>query len=259
MTETSEQAPAAAKIRPGLMVPSLGQYLRAEREARGLSRERVTAVATMSAAHLAAIEKEIRVPGRQILQLLADRYDLDDAARSHLEALHAPALDFVPQQLREQVAATPALAERLADLDTVGLIAAYLDPAWNVLAANNTFRRTFPGLAEAPVGAQWFFGPVARQVLVDWDHETALLVRFLKADLARYRVAPATWRLLRQLERDDDFYRLWSADTAVAVGRDTGDLMRMRELTTGTMFSVGIQTGRWDTSISIRHFLGIRK
>ena len=247
------------KGRAGLRVPSLGEYLRAEREARGLSRARVTDRAPMSAAYLYSIETEVRTPGPEILALLADRYEFDDAQRAYVHALHAPPLQFDPQRIQTSFDDAPALQRRLADLEAVGLIAAYFDLSWNVLGANNCFRATFPGLADAPVGAQWFFESTAREVFADWEHEAALLVGLLKSDLARYRSCTATWRLLRHLERDDDFYRLWTTDRQIAVGRYTDDLMLVRDLDTGTTSSVGIQTGRIDTDLTIRHFLGIRK
>ncbi|MBO0878796.1 MAG: helix-turn-helix domain-containing protein [Mycobacterium sp.] len=259
MNNPAEYDSSESAGRAGLSVPSLGRYLWAERVARGLSRAKAIKGAPMSAAYLNAIETEIRVPGPEIVQLLADIYEFDEAQRTYVKALHAPPLDFDPTSTRSAFDDNPALRHRLQDLDDVGLIAAYFDVAWNVLGANNCFRRTFPGLADAPVGAQWFFEPTAREVLTDWEHEAALLVKLLKTDLARYRSCMATWRLLRHLERDDDFYRLWTGDTRIATGRRADDHMSVRDLGTGTISSIGIQTGRLDSDITVRHFLGIRK
>ncbi|MCC3317974.1 MULTISPECIES: helix-turn-helix domain-containing protein [Nocardia] len=259
MNSVTKDGRRAGAVRAGLSVPSLGGYLRAEREARGLSREGATNGAPMSAAYLYSIESEVRMPGPEIVGLLADLYEFDDAQRAYVQALHAPPLEFDPERIQATFDQTPALQHRLDDLDSVGLIAAYVDLSWNVLGANNCFRSTYPGLADAPVGAQWFFDPIARQVLADWEHEAMVLVRFLKADLARYRSCTATWRLLRYLERDDDFYRLWTTDTQIAAGRRVDDPMLVRDLATGTTSSIEVQTGRIDTDITIRHFLGIRK
>ena len=254
-------APGAprAGIRPGLRLSSLGLYLRWLRESRGVSQEKAARNVPMSTVHLGAIENGKRVPSRHTLNSLMDGYQTDAAQRRHAHELLAPPTPLVPtRELRTRISSTPGLVDRLHDLEAVGLIAAYLDPTWGVLEANTGFRRAFPGLADAN-WVQWFFGPVARHIFTDWEHEASLLVRLLKADLAPYRSALTVRGLLKELERDDDFYRLWSTENTPAYGRDDSDVMHLRERDSGTPFSLSVQTSRLDTHSYVRHFLGIRK
>ncbi|WP_419198109.1 hypothetical protein [Nocardia vinacea] len=62
-----------------------------------------------------------------------------------------------------------------------------MDPMWNVLACNQSFRSVLPGLHETESIPRWLFSSIAQTVLVEWHHEAAHSVATTKAVLGRYR------------------------------------------------------------------------
>lgn len=250
--------PSPRRSRTTLPPLELGPYLRLLREQMMLSREKAAPLVPLSAAYLAQLETSVRWPTREALDRIAAGYRLDEDQKSHLRALHAPSSELVSTaDLRHRISQNRGLMQQLADFDARGVIAAYLDPTWSVLAANESFRRALPGWAEADAGVGWFLTPTARGVLIEWKHEVTLLIRFLKGDLARYRRSARTAALLELLGSDEDLYRLWRTDSGVARER-LEELMLLRD-ETGEQFSVSVQTGRLDTHSYVRHVLGIRK
>ncbi|MGW5219891.1 helix-turn-helix domain-containing protein [Nocardia sp. NPDC004085] len=256
-----------ATPRADLAPPALGTYLRQVRESirppgasKHLSREKAATRVGLSAAYLQQVENGVRVPTQQALQLLASGYSLTAAQIRHIRELREPAVPLVGvETLRARVAHTPALLERLDDLDGVDMLAGYFSPLWHVLAVNDSLDRALPGLEEAGNLALWYFTATAREVLVDWDEEATQMVRWLKPILGQHRSAPATRQLLTRLQANEQFYTRWNNSTDIAYRRDIDRPLVLRTAQ-GEHLAVNAETSTvTDTHGYIRLFLGVRK
>lgn len=107
----------------------------------------------------------------------------------------------------------------------------YTSPLSTVLAASQCLHCALPGLAEAADNiALWFFQPVARNLVIDWDHEATHVVAGIRGALARYRTSVDARALLRALASNPDFTRIWTAHpTSVTYGRRPGRPIRLRD------------------------------
>ncbi|MFD8248123.1 helix-turn-helix domain-containing protein [Nocardia sp. NPDC059691] len=257
----------AAPQRADLAPPELGPFLRQIRESirppgksKHLSREKAAIRIGLSAAYLQQVENGVRVPTQQALHLLASGYSLTAAQIRHIRELREPAVPLVGvETLRASVAHTPALLERLDDLDQVDMLAGYFSPLWHVLATNDSLERALPGLNEAGNLALWYFSPVAHEVLVDWDQEATQMVRWLKPILGQHRSAPGTRQLLARLQADEQFYTRWTGSTDIAYRRDVDQPLILRTAQGGHL-AVNVETSTvTDTHGYIRLFLGVRK
>ncbi|MBF6341580.1 helix-turn-helix domain-containing protein [Nocardia abscessus] len=253
--------------RADLAVPALGPYLRQIRESihppgssKHLSREKAATRIGLSAAYLRQVEDGTRVPTQQALQLLASGYSLSAAQIRHIRELREPPVPLIGlDTLRARVTQTPALLERLDDLDRADMLAGYFSPLLHVLAANRNLDQALPGLPETGNLALWYFTPAAHEVLIDWDQEATHMVQWLKAILGQHRSTPAAGQLLARLQTDEQFYTRWSDSTAVAYRRDAQRPMILRT-GHGEHIAVNVETSTvTDTHGYIRLFLGVRK
>ncbi|WP_109524873.1 MULTISPECIES: helix-turn-helix domain-containing protein [Nocardia] len=218
-----------------LELPSLGRFLRQVRESgtdsrtgRPISRETAAYRVGLSAAYLTQIERDLRTPTPQALQLLTTGYGLTAAQTRHITELRAPPVPAPPiDTMRARVENNPAIRRRLRGLGRAGVLAAYFDPFWNLLAANPEMHQTFPGLEQTGNLALWYFSREARERLPEWDLEAAAVVSALKATLGVHRRAVGARAVLAQLQHDSDFRRLWTHTTDIAYHRDRATPLRI--------------------------------
>ncbi|MFQ6395326.1 hypothetical protein ACLMAJ_17890 [Nocardia sp. KC 131] len=116
----------------------------------------------------------------------------------------------------------------LDDLQHLGVLAAYLDPIWNVLACNDLFLSTMPGLERTYSIGAWLFSPIAKEVWVDWEKEAAWNVAYNKAILGLYRNSQQARDLIRRLSPNSEFRRLWASSVDVNYSRDSDSLLHVR-------------------------------
>ncbi|MEU2042668.1 helix-turn-helix domain-containing protein [Nocardia niwae] len=253
--------------RADLEPPALGPYLRQIRESirppgssKHLSREKAAIRIGLSAAYLQQVENGTRVPTLQALQLLASGYSLSAAQIRHIRELREPPAPLIGlDTLRARVTQTPALLERLDDLDGADMLAGYFSPLWHVLAANRNLEQALPGLHETGNLALWYFTPAAHEVLADWDEEATHMVQWLKAILGQHRSTPTARHLLARLQTDEQFYSRWCDSTVIAYRRDAQRPLILRTAH-GEHIAVNVETSTvTDTHGYIRLFLGVRK
>ncbi|MFF3224068.1 helix-turn-helix domain-containing protein [Nocardia suismassiliense] len=216
--------------KPG--IPTLGNTCRHFREYRhrGLSRETVCKRLGISTGYLFRIEMQGHMPSMEVIDQLIAGYHLDRAQARHLRDLRSPALDLEPiHELRHRVTTNAAQMAHLRDLESRGVLGAYVDPMASILACNNLFRTAMPGIEEAGSYAVWLFSPVAKEVFAEWDREADHCVAAAKGILGCYRDAPQTQDMLRRLRNNKDFRRRWAASIHISYGRATNDLMLLSE------------------------------
>lgn len=253
--------------RADLALPALGPFLRQVRESlrhpgssKHLSREKAATRIGLSAAYLQQVENGTRVPTPQALQLLASGYSLSAAQIRHIRELREPPVPLIGLDTqRARITHTPALLERLDDLDRADMLAGYFSPLWHVLAVNNTLERALPGLRETGNLALWYFTSTAQEVLVDWDQEATHMVAWLKAILGQHRSTPDAQDLLARLQADEQFCTRWSDSTDIAYRRDVQRPLILRT-TQAQHVAVNVETSTvTDTHSYIRLLLGVRK
>ena len=233
---------------PKLLVlpPTLGDTCLAIRKALGLSRSVAYDAHGVSQSYLFDIENNLRVPTSGILDRLIDAYGLDSQQAQHLHELrepahHLPATGELGAQLQHHIGLIP----HLDDLEAKGILAAYIDPLYNILACNNSFHTAWPGLAETDSLLSWIFEPTAAQSAPDRDREAAHTVAITRALAGRYRDSGQTKKLLRKLSHHDEFTRRWTSTIDVAYGRAPDDLLHRDYPPTGesrsfTMTKTGV-------------------
>ncbi|MGW5569879.1 MmyB family transcriptional regulator [Nocardia thailandica] len=206
-------------------VPNFADTIRRIRDDLGLTRDDVAAI---SRAHLARLENGQR-PTEQMIEHLVTAYDANDDLTRHLRELSTPAEHLeADSSARTRIQNDPILREQLDHLDRRGILGAYIDPLWNVLFANKTFRETLSGIDEQQSMALWQFSKAAEEILLDIEHERAHTVACLRAAAGRFRDSPHTSKLLRQLVSIPEFQRLWAGPIRVEYGRPLQDLIHAR-------------------------------
>lgn len=231
-----------------LELPSLGRFLRQVRESgtdsrtgRPISRETAAYRVGLSAAYLTQIERDLRTPTPQALQLLTTGYGLTAAQTRHISELRAPPVPAPPiDTMRARIENNPAIGKRLRGLGRAGVLAAYFDPFWNLLAANPEMHHTFPGLEQTGNLALWHFSRDARERLPEWDLEATAVVRGLKATLGVHRRAAGARTLLAALQHDPYLRHLWTGDIGITYHRDPATPLRIRY--TGGVGHLDIET-----------------
>jgi hypothetical protein len=230
---------------PDTGVNSLGSWSRRVRDHLRLSRPKAGLTLGISTEYLKDIE-EGRTPSPEYLDNLISGYRMDPAQARLTRELTQPALHLPPaEHLRAQIA-TPARLDLLARLDRAGILAAYIDPLWNVLAANTGFHRALPGIEIAGNIARWGFpqasarSPIAG-LLLDCPREARFLVGVLRGAFARYRTNPQVTDLYGQLRGNRDFHTRWKSSIHVAYGRPFHDPLRLRDPKTRQPYALDVQ------------------
>lgn len=161
---------------------------------------------------------------------LISGYRLDQAMAAHLHDLDMPAILLPPPtHFRDYVRDDPTLALNLARFQTQGVLAAYVDPFWNVLVRNDLFANVLTGLDDIESIAMWLFSDHGTATLLDPETERSWAVKILKGALARHRTSVQAHDLVAELSRNRDAQRLWSTSVSVSRGRDSRALLRARD------------------------------
>lgn len=222
-------------------IPTLGSACLQIRSALGISRATAYLRHGVSTTYLADIENDRVMPSLEVLDQLITGYRCDTHQARYLRELRVPAVDLdPPDKLRQLVADDAALMAQLADLTDRGILAAYVDPLWNILACNTGFRSALPGIEATDCIPTWLFTPAAREVLVEWEAETARAIATTKPVLARYRTSIQVHDIMRRLTRNKDFQRLWTPTVEVIYGRPVTDLLHIRDPNTGELTSLHV-------------------
>ncbi|MFF0532922.1 helix-turn-helix domain-containing protein [Nocardia amikacinitolerans] len=245
---------------PQARIPTLGRTCRLLRRERRLTYAQAYAIHGVSRSYLSDVEKDTRPPSLDILERMIEGYDADPLMARHLRELRAPAEDLPPTDyLRQCVRENPAAIDHLRDLDDRGVLAAYLDPLWNMLACNNAFRTATPGLSETELIPAWLFSPPAREYFLDWPSEANHAVASSKPILGRYRDSEQARHFMQILGHNPDFARLWTASIRVAYGRNAADLLHLIDPATGEPVSYSLSISNLTQSEHVLLVTAIRK
>lgn len=203
----------------------------ARRRTRGLRREEVALLASISPTYYTFLEQGRNVrPSRQVLDALAGALRLSEAERRHLHDLahgeepgsHAPVESLAP--------GLGALVDRLDPHP------AYVTGRrWDVLAANRSARTLWTDWYARDPGERnllrWMLtAPAARDLFAEWEKET-------RAQLARFRAAAARYggdaifgELIEQLHAESPEVRDWWPQHEVAPLRSGSKRLRIASL-----------------------------
>jgi transcriptional regulator with XRE-family HTH domain len=203
---------------------ALGEYLRARRgqvrpedvglvagarrRVQGLRREELATLAGISSEYYLRLEQgRDKNPSAQILDALARTLHLDAKATEYLH------------QLASSTASRRghASVEEAAD-DTEELIEQFALPAivasrcLDVLAANSIARALSPGFAPGQNFLRWrFVDPAARDLYVDWDEATDVVVSGLREAAGSDPDDPRVRRMIEELSAASERFReLWA-------------------------------------------------
>lgn len=226
-------------------MPTLGTWLRRVRDDRGLTRQQAAERSNISVDYINKIDRG-SVPTRDMVDKLITTYDMNPRQARHTRHLWAPPAPLASiDELRERVD-TPSRREALAHMDKIGMICVYTDPLWNVLTANQSFRRALPGLEEARDNvALWMFCICknfrpAMNVTLQWDQEALFHTAILRGAFGLYRTSPRAKDLFDRLMRDPDFKRMWDTSLHVTYARNPNDLAYLRDPASGEPYSLSI-------------------
>ncbi|MGV9822931.1 MmyB family transcriptional regulator [Nocardia xishanensis] len=230
---------------PQARIPTLGRTCLLLRRERKLTFAKAYARHGVSRSYLTEIEQDTRLPSLETLERMIDGYDADPLMARHLRELRAPAEDLPPTDyLRQCVRERTSAVVHLRDLDDRGVLAAYIDPLWNMLACNESFQAAVPGLTETQQIHTWLFSPPARNYFLDWPSEATHAVASSKTVLGRYRATEQAQHFMQILKQNPEFADLWTSSNRVAYGRNTGDLVHVHDPATGNpvSYSLSIST-----------------
>jgi transcriptional regulator with XRE-family HTH domain len=199
------------RLQPG----DVGLPAGARRRTRGLRREEVAQLASISTTYYTFLEqgRDIR-PSRQILDAVADALRLTGAERGYLhELVHGSSAVPGPAAPDGGAEKLPAAVADLVDR---------LDPdptyvsgrCWDVLAANRAARllwADWPALPPPERNIVWwtFMHPAARSVLVDWAAEASAQLARFRAAAARHPGDPQFAALIDRLHAGSPEVRAW--------------------------------------------------
>jgi transcriptional regulator with XRE-family HTH domain len=216
------------------MPPTLGGTCLAIRKALGLSRGAAYRAHGVSQSYLFDIEHDIRIPSDTTLNRLIDAYGLDSQRSRHLRELRAPAQNLpATDELGTQLRHHTRLLRHLDYLENHGILGAYVDPLYNILACNDIFRTAWPGSTDTNSLLTWIFQEQSARLAPDRDREAAHTVAIARALAGRYRASGQTKKLLQQLADHDEFTERWISTIDVAYSRSPDELLHRRHPDTG--------------------------
>jgi transcriptional regulator with XRE-family HTH domain len=210
---------------------ALGDYLRARRQqvrpedvglvpgarrrVAGLRREELAMLAGISAEYYLRLEVgRDKHPSPQVLDALARALRLDTKAKQHLRQLVAPPEGDTPELEAEAYALAEVIEQFLMP---AVLVNRYQD----VLAANPMARALSPGFAPGQNFLRWrLLDPAARELYVDWDEATEIVVNGLREFSGPCPNDPRMQALIAELSSASERFReLWSrAEVGYSLG-----------------------------------------
>ena len=187
----------------------------ARRRVAGLRREELAMLAGISAEYYLRLEVgRDKHPSPQVLDALARALRLDSKATQHLRRLVAPPERDIPELEAEAY----ALAQVIEQISMPAvLVNRYLD----VLAANPLARALSPGFAPGQNFLRWrLLDPAARELYVDWEAATEILVNGLREFSGPCPHDPRMQALIAELSSASERFReLWSrAEVGYSLG-----------------------------------------
>ncbi|WP_068056404.1 helix-turn-helix domain-containing protein [Nocardia xishanensis] len=255
----AHRSPITRRRRPHARIPTFGSICRLIREDLGLSLVKAYTRHGIAKSTLADIENGF-LPTLETVDRIIAGYEVDPLMARHLRELLAPAEDLPPtDNLRQCVRERTAAVVHLRDLDDRGVLAAYIDPLWNMLACNESFRAAVPGLTENEQIHTWLFSPPARNYFLDWPSEATHAVASSKTILGRYRDSTQAQDFMQILGQNPEFVDFWTASIRVAYGRNTGDLVHVRDPATGEPVSYSLSISNVTQTEHVLLVTAIRK
>ena len=216
-SRSAEVASLLRSRRDRLQPGDVGLPAGTRRRTRGLRREEVAQLASISTTYYTFLEqgRDIR-PSRQILDAVADALRLTGAERGYLhELVHGSSSAAAPGPVAADGGAEK-LPAAVADLvDRLDPDPTYMSGrCWDVLAANRAARllwADWPALPPPERNIVWwtFMHPAARSVLVDWAAEASAQLARFRAAAARHPGDPQFAALIDALHAGSPEVRAW--------------------------------------------------
>jgi transcriptional regulator with XRE-family HTH domain len=211
---SAELADLLRRRREGLTPEQAGLPPGERRRTRGLRREEVALLASISPTYYTYLEqaREVR-PSRQVLDSLAGALQLSEAERVHLHELVHGTPPPAPERPPDDLDASPGLSALVARLDPFPTYVK--DHRWEVIAANCAARALFGDWSAPPGGPRnmlvWMFlDPAAREVYPDWRQEAVAMVDRFRMAAARRPTDPETVALVERLRAEaQEFADAW--------------------------------------------------
>lgn len=246
-------------------MPDLGCWARQLRAHLGLSRPAAAARLHLSVDTLKSIERNsAAAPSAVTLDRIIAGYDLGPAQQRFTRELAQPAVPLRSVGALRELLAVPEQQARLSRLGREGLACAFIDPLWNVVAANDPFSEAFPGVDDFDGNlALWHFRrdtskAASASIFVFADRASAFFTATLRGALGRHRDAPQALALLRRLRTSATFTSVWTSSVAVAYGRSPDEHIHLRDAGTGEPYSMSVQLGAVAGSRDMRLCLAYR-
>ncbi|MGV9662676.1 helix-turn-helix transcriptional regulator [Nocardia niigatensis] len=242
--------PVCGQDFPELEAPTFGNLLRRLRDNRGVSRERLAFNAGVSASYITHLEKGDRGnPTREVVEALT-RYlhrlePLSHEDRRQLGDLAGLGSGVFPSVRELRAAVTPEMVRAL-ELHSPNM-AALLDIRANLLASNDAWNDTFPGLVADGNMLRWFFAnDLATRVMVNWDSDARRVARWMRGLIGRSGNTDGFADLIRELGKFPKFRQAWS-EGGVEFAPHVWTL-HLRNPVTGLRRKMYAQHGRLDSA-----------
>lgn len=189
----------------------------ARRRVRGLRREEVALLASISTDYYTRLEQGRRQASAPVLQALAEILRLSDEERAYMFELAGKATARPPRRTVQKT--YPQLRRVLDELTTspalvMGRRMDILD--WNPMAA--ALLTDFSRIPEKNRNYAWliFSDPAMRELHADWEHTARACVAMLRMEAGRDPEDQRMATLIGELSMRDDGFRRWWGDHRVA-------------------------------------------
>ncbi|MFI5892240.1 helix-turn-helix domain-containing protein [Actinoplanes sp. NPDC051513] len=216
MTETELGAFLKAR-RAGLTPRAVGlPELGGRRKVRGLRREEVAQLASISVDYYTRLEQGRVQASASVLATLARALRLDDDQKTYLYEV-AGKTDALPRRRRAAQKVRPAMRRLLDQLATPAVV---LGKRLDILAWNRSAAALYTDFAAVPVDRRnyvrvLFTHPQIRRMHLDWSHDARDAVAALRMRAAAEPDDPALALLVGDLSLQDEDFRTWWAEHRV--------------------------------------------
>ncbi len=211
VSRARELADLLRSRRERLQPADVGLPAGTRRRTRGLRREEVAQLASISTTYYTFLEQGRDVhPSRQVLDALARALRLSPAERAHLHELaHGQQATDSPGTVETLAPAVAALVDRLDPHPTY-----VTGRRFDVLAANKAARALWtdwPALPSQERNMLWwtFTTSAARTILVQWEAEASALLARFRAAADRHPDEPEFANLIQRLQAASAEARAW--------------------------------------------------